>query len=186
MPTVKLMDLAVTCHFVQIFVNHPRPISSQHILYQIVQGVSNAAVLDVFVATLKTGVRTIDPDTGIIYLMIDGHLRQVPDATTYANLFKDPQSSLLPSSATAFPVGPPLTNGAHLAKAQLTPEAAARVPMPHDPYPFLGNGQVYFIVDGKKHKITSGPAFDSFGFNSAKIQQVAPQLINALPVGPDI
>lgn len=116
---------------------------------------------------IAIGERVTDPATGRVFIVMDGGLRHIPNPPTYDNLFRT-WSGISPiGSASAYPAGPPLSDGAYLAKG--TPD-----------------GKVFLIVDGQKRWIISPTVFDRFSFKWEAIRDVPASELEALPDGPTV
>jgi hypothetical protein len=102
---------------------------------------------------------------GKIYLVIDWALRHVPNMETYNKLFNGATPVVRIASTSPYQIGPPLTDGAYLAKRPIDPK-------------------VFLVVDGTKRWIREG--FDRYGFNWSKIQTLTAAQLAAIPDGADI
>ena len=115
---------------------------------------------------ITNGMRVGDPREGKLYVMLDWMLRHIPNPATFDNLFRDWSYVEVPR-ADAYPVGPPLPDGAYLANG-------------------LPDGRVYLVGGGEKRWITSLRIFDLYGFDSTKIRSRPVEQLNALPTGSTI
>ncbi len=67
------------------------------------------------------GTRLKRPDSDDIYFVDQGYRRLVPDASTYNNLFESWDGIVVMPDADAIPEGPPIPDGAILAKDKRDP-----------------------------------------------------------------
>ncbi len=119
--------------------------------------------------TLKSvtdGARYRDERNGAIYLGLDGKLRHATSGAIMNNLFRDWNAVSIPS-ADEYPIGPPLTDGTYLAKAQPAPE-------------------IYLIVDGKKRWIPNPTIFSRYNFNDARVRMLSAEDLAVFPIGPNV
>jgi hypothetical protein len=97
------------------------------------------------------GLRVKAPDDPAIHLVLDGKRHLIPDAATYANVFRD-ASGILTLDLSVIPDGGPL----------LEARLARTVSRPH----------VYLVANGRKHWITSDQAIDFFHFDRSQVDIV--------------
>ena len=118
------------------------------------------------------GTRLSDTSTGgMIYLVLDGALRWIPDSQTYANLYSSFTSGVtsLPNVQTLL-IGSPISEGASLVTA--TP---------------LTDGHVYLLQEDGKRWIINPDVFNNkFAFDVSKIQTIPADQLNAIPTGDPI
>jgi hypothetical protein len=107
------------------------------------------------------------PGAPQVYLVLNGFRCWVPDPATFANLFVPGAAIFQDINIGVVSEGPALSSGAVLAQA-------------------AGAPAVYLVSNGFKCWIPSPAIFTRYQFNSAKVQVVAPILINSIPNGPDV
>lgn len=114
------------------------------------------------------GERVTGTNSPVIYLVWNGHLRAVPDAATYSNLFVSPAGVVISDYLVDnIPAGQALTSGALLIKGQQSVE-------------------IYLLTDNKKSHIPNSDTFNKFHFNSAKVVVLSQTIVNAIPQGANI
>ena len=107
------------------------------------------------------------PGAPAIYLVLNAFRRWVPSPVTMANLFKGNPTVVPDIGIGAVSEGAALSVDAILAQAQ-------------------GRAEVYLVSNGVKMWIPNPDIFNRYQFNSAKIQVVAPILIDSIPSGPNV
>jgi hypothetical protein len=107
------------------------------------------------------------PGTPKVYLVLNGFRCWIPDPQTFQNLFVPTATVFQDINIGVVSEGPALTTGAVLAQA-------------------AGSAPVYLVSNGVKMWIPTPDILNRYQFNSAKIQTVAPVLINFIPNGPDV
>lgn len=115
--------------------------------------------------TKYDGERVMATNSAPVYLILHGHLRWIPNPTTYTNLFASWDGIIVSDYLVDnVPGGPALTNGAVLAKGSGSP--------------------VYLVTNGQKLWIPNPETFNKFGFSWDKIVTVPDVVIDFIPTGP--
>jgi hypothetical protein len=107
------------------------------------------------------------PGNPKVYLVLNAFRCWVPDPATFNNLFVAGATITPDINIGVVSEGPALSSGAVLAKS-------------------TDSDRVYLVSNGVKMWIPSPAIFTRYQFNSAKVQVVAPILINSIPNGPDL
>jgi hypothetical protein len=106
-------------------------------------------------------------DPAIYLVDEDGDKRYIPDAYTYANLFRD-GTGIQAMDVSSITSGPDITSGSYLAW-----DGGAGDP-------------IYFISNGQKREIGGPTVMDKFWFNYNRVRTLSLSILDLLPNGPDL
>lgn len=129
----------------------PEPVNSSE--EALVQGPSGARMKSL----ANPAVFLIDPE---------GYKRWIPNAATYNNLFVDWAGIIENDDVINIYQGPPLSDGAFLAKAS-------------------NSAAVYLVSNGQKRWITSPAVMNKYYFNWGAIKELPPAYLDAVLTGPN-
>lgn len=110
------------------------------------------------------GLRLKLPGDPTVYLIDAGYRRAIPDPGTYLNLFADWNGIYEDIDVPSIPLGPPITQGAVLAKA--TDQAT-----------------VYLVDNGVKRGISSADRFNQYHFAWQRIVVIPPVVLAFIASG---
>jgi len=114
-----------------------------------------------------SGERMKSPGNPAVFLIDpEGYKRWIPNAATYNNLFVDWTGIIENTDVLSIYPGPPLSDGAFLAKAS-------------------NSAAVYLVSNGQKRWLTSPAVMDKYHFNWGAINVLLPAHLEAIPTGPN-